>query len=365
MSQTFNPNWYSHTGNTIIDMLQIKSVSFDEFCLNTSNDSKYWNRFIEGAESLTDTAVQDLSNYFETSLQFWWNRENEYLKSKEVIEQTKKSQWLKSLPLIDLKKRNWLEPNENSYQSCLDFFQVDSVSEWHTKYDNIFRESYFRKSESFELDMASFITWYRRGQIISKKVKKSKWNKERLENSLDQIKQLSLKKRPINFIPDLVELLAKCGISLAIEFTPAKCPVSGFTKFVNKNEVMMLLSFRHLSDDHFWFTIFHEIGHLILHDEKQVFSSPVRDKIYNEIEEEANLFAQEALLPSTLNEEVDKLNLEKRSIVRFALSNGISPGILIGQLQHRKRINFSYLNGYKRRYSKSEIKEACYQVYGI
>ncbi|MFX9089566.1 ImmA/IrrE family metallo-endopeptidase, partial [Acinetobacter baumannii] len=31
-------------------------------------------------------------------------------------------------------------------------------------------------------------------------------------------------------------------------------------------KAMVLLSFRHLSDDHFWFTLFHEFAHLLLHN---------------------------------------------------------------------------------------------------
>ena len=114
----------------------------------------------------------------------------------------------------------------------------------------------------------------------------------------------------------------------------------------------MLLSFRHLSDDQFWFSVFHEIAHLLLHPPKlfldgfEMASSPE--------ESEANRFAAETLVPPEHQTEMMALPLDGRAVMRFARKIGIAPGIVVGQLQHRDLFRRNQLNNLKRRYTWTE-----------
>lgn len=122
---------------------------------------------------------------------------------------------------------------------------------------------------------------------------------------------------------------------------------------------MLLLSFRYLSDDHFWFTFFHEAGHIVLHKSNAAFiedNSP--DKNYSNEEKEANIFAGEILIPHELQGELSRLRGNKRNIISFAMKAGVSPGIVVGQMQHRGIIDHKYLNSFKRRYDWNDIASA-------
>ena len=80
---------------------------------------------------------------------------------------------------------------------------------------------------------------------------------------------------------------------------PSGCKVSGATLFPQQDKALLLLSFRYLSDDHFWFSFFHEVGHLLLHGIEKIFLEGV-DEINQNDEEEANKFAAELLIPLSI-----------------------------------------------------------------
>jgi Zn-dependent peptidase ImmA (M78 family) len=117
---------------------------------------------------------------------------------------------------------------------------------------------------------------------------------------------------------------------------------------------MIILSFRHLSDDHFWFTFFHEAGHLLLHGENSTFVDGEEvDK--TEKEKEANAFSSGALVPYDRLDELMNLQSRSLSVIRFAVSIGVSSGIVVGQMQHMGLIGPGQLNHLKRRYDWEQI----------
>jgi Zn-dependent peptidase ImmA (M78 family) len=130
---------------------------------------------------------------------------------------------------------------------------------------------------------------------------------------------------------------------------PSGCHASGSTRFLSETKALLLLSFRHLSDDQFWFTFFHEAAHLLLHGEKRLFIEGLGGPATKE-EEEANEFAGRLLVPSPFRDRLFDLPTNSREVIKFARLLGTSPGIIVGQLQHYRRIEHNQLNGLKRRF---------------
>jgi Zn-dependent peptidase ImmA (M78 family) len=114
-----------------------------------------------------------------------------------------------------------------------------------------------------------------------------------------------------------------------------------------------MLSFRYLSDDHFWFSFFHEAGHLTLHNNKSIFLEG-GDFCTGSEEDEANQFASQQLVPDEYQEEMRNLPVNMRAVVRFARKIGISPGIVVGQLQHLGIFTRRQLNDLKVKFKWAE-----------
>ena len=116
---------------------------------------------------------------------------------------------------------------------------------------------------------------------------------------------------------------------MVIAPTPKGCPVSGITKWINPERALVMLSFRHKSNDHFWFTLFHELAHLLLHGKKLLFLEGWDDGLNPEQEAEADAWASSTLIPPGKVKALGSLGDNRSEIIDFAQSIGIAPGIRI------------------------------------
>src|SRR5689334_2956597 len=120
------------------------------------------------------------------------------------------------------------------------------------------------------------------------------------------------------------------------------------TRFLSPSRALLLLSFRYLSDDHFWFTFFHEAGHLVLHSKKALFLEGGAASTAEE--REANEFSAATLVPPEFQNELERLSVDRHAIRNFAKKIGVSPGIVLGQLQFRGRARRNQLNTLRARF---------------
>lgn len=96
---------------------------------------------------------------------------------------------------------------------------------------------------------------------------------------------------------------------------------------------MIVLSFRHRRNDIFWFTLFHELCHIIRHSKKEVFIDTKDSGISKQLEEEADSFARRTLVPPQFDTALRALATQSEAI-DFARAIGVAPGIVIGRMQH-------------------------------
>jgi Zn-dependent peptidase ImmA (M78 family) len=160
---------------------------------------------------------------------------------------------------------------------------------------------------------------------------------------------LTLKHKPHQFLPPLTELCAKSGVAVSVIRAPQGCRASGATRFISPQKAILQLSFRFLTDDHFWFTFFHEAAHLVLHRHAGLVLEDIAPLSPKE-EQQANDFATDLLIPKKYSVEFAELRADSRQVLRFARKVGVSPGIVVGQMQHRGQIRRDYLNGLKRHF---------------
>lgn len=99
--------------------------------------------------------------------------------------------------------------------------------------------------------------------------------------------------------------------------------------------------------DQFWFTFFHEAGHILLGGKKETFIDLNHTK--GPAEKEADRFAANHLIPAQRATELNRLKSD-RAIEAFAQSVGIAPGIVVGRLQYEKIVRYDQFNGLKVRY---------------
>jgi HTH-type transcriptional regulator / antitoxin HigA len=356
-NQDFQPDWASTPGDTIVDILEERNLSPAEFAHRMGYSIEQVHELLHGRVVITIEIARKLEGAIGGSATFWMLRDSQYrddvARLNRGVQGTGGAEWLHELPLKDMLKFGWLGSVSRSggeLAACLRFFGVNDVETWRESYRDVLEMAAFRTSPTFASQPAAVAAWLRRGEIESESINCETWDAQRFQEILSAIRSLTRRKDPNLFIPELKKRCAECGVAVAIVRAPAGCRASGATRFLSLSKALLLLSFRYLSDDHFWFTFFHEAGHLLLHGKKVLFLEGAGMSSTRE-EEEANDFAARTLVPPEFRAALFRLRADGREVIRFARQIGVSPGIVVGQLQHLKRIRRNQLNNLKRRYS--------------
>ena len=356
-SSDFLPNWASTPGDTIADILRDKQLSLPRFAELMDSTIDHVRELLHGYISITDEIAKKLESILGASAEFWIRREDQYRASILRIKHVEEEKWVKQLPIKDMIGFGWIKDTPNLNLECLKYFQVPDVWTWRRKYDEVMGLTAFRKSQAYHSDPAAVAAWIRQGEIQARGIQCKPWNPEIARHNIPLMRKLTKKKRPEEFLPELTQLCAECGIALSIVRAPKGCSVSGATVWgQSHNNAIIILSFRYRSDDQFWFTFFHEIGHLLLHDRNKMFLEEGEETEHiSKEEKEANDFSAGVLIPEKYSSRLVTMALTKRNLMDFAIEVDITLGILIGQLQHLKRIPPQNLNGYKRKYAWDDI----------
>lgn len=351
----FTPDWVSPPGDTIADALDERGISLVSFAKAAGYTRRQVGALIRGEATITPDTARVLTSTLGGSIEFWISRESQYRGDVRRIEEQSASEnedWLKELPLKDMIRFGWLEPRlseRDRAAACLQFFGTPNVATWRKLHRDVVEQAAYRTSPSFESTPAAVAAWLRRGEIEAQAIDCSRWDSKRFNKTLPELRALSRKKDPQVFLPELMQRCGECGVAVAVVRSPTGCRASGATRFLSPTKALLLLSFRYLSDDHFWFTFFHEAAHLILHSSNNLFLEGDHQVSTHE-EQEANQFAAEVLIPPEFNRAFRQLTADHREIIRFARRVGVSPGIVVGQLQHIGRLRRNQLNPLKRRF---------------
>jgi HTH-type transcriptional regulator / antitoxin HigA len=350
-SHEFRPDWATAPGDTITDILVERNLSVTEFAQRIGQTPEEVRDLLQGRATITIGIARRLERVLGASVEFWMSRDFQYRHDITRLHASEE-QWLTELPVGDMIRFGWLKPvphPSDEIAACLRFFDVPSVSAWRKAYSHLQQMVVFRTSPSFESRPAAVAAWLRWGEIESEAIECGPWDPRRFEQSLLSVRFLTRQKDPSRFIPELRKLCAPGGVAVVVVRAPNGCRASGATYFVSRSKALLLLSFRHLSDDQFWFTFFHEAGHLLLHGDKGLFLEGV-DAPATAEEQEANEFAGCTLVPAEFHAALLDLSVDGREVIRFARRLGVSPGIIVGQLQHYGRIKHNQLSRLKRRF---------------
>jgi HTH-type transcriptional regulator / antitoxin HigA len=353
-SAPFTPDWSSPPGETLADILEERGWSQLEFAERTGYTEKHISLLINGKASITEDTALKLERVIGSTAGFWLSREARYRESiaradeERILE--REGAWLKQLPLKHMLKNGWLRPFESvgaQVAECLRFFEVASVKAWETRYQE--PVAAFRASKKHSIDPAPTAAWLRQGERVASSIKCEPYDRAAFRVALAEIRKLSTEGMPTVFVPKLVELCAKVGVAVVFEPEPPGCPVSGATKWLSPTKALLMLSLRHKSNDHLWFSFFHEAGHILLHGKKMMFID-VEKMLTDEHEDEANRFSRDTLIPPALAIRLLELPPREAEVLSFAKEASIAPGVVVGRMQNEKLLGWNQLNHLKVRY---------------
>lgn len=350
----FNPDYISPPGETLLETLEAIGMSQAELSERIGRPRKTINEIIKGKASITpDTALQ-LERVLGTPAHFWNNRESQYREALACIEEQGRLKnqlnWLKNFPLAEMIKKRWIKgfsDKVSQLEELLKFFGIATPLQWEKLWDE--RGINFRTSSTFQINPYSIAAWLRKGEIEARSIKCKPFDSKAFRSALNHIRTLT-NEPPEVFVSETERLCADSGVTLVFIQELQGTSASGATRWLNNTKALIQLSLRYGSDDHLWFSFFHEAGHILLHSKRATFLE--RDRMdRDDLEHEADKFAADILIPPLkFRQFINSWNHRRESIVNFASEIGISPGIVVGRLQHDKHVPFNHFNDFKRRF---------------
>ena len=347
----FSPDYVVPPGWILEERLEVEGISHAEFARRCGRSPKLISEIISGKAPLEPGTALQFEKVLGVDASIWLGIESEYQLSRarkaEAETAAASAQWVKAFPVRDLVKRGCFQRPESDIDAVsklLAFFRVGSVDAWTARYG--LANVAYRHSPKFRSDEAALATWLRLGEIDAESQECEEYNESRFKHAVRTIRGLT--REPIvEAIQQTERLCNEGGVALVLVQPLPRTALSGAAWWLSPRKAVIQLTARHKTNDHLWFSFFHEAAHILLHSKKGVFVDEANGN-GDEQETEANEWASNILVPRSAWEEFVFTSPCSAQVVRaFAEEQGIAPGIVVGMLQHKELLPWTHLNGLK------------------
>ncbi len=326
-----------HPGESLAEQLEAVNMSQVDLAKRTGLTPKTINEIVQGKNPITpDTAIK-LAAVFGMSPEYWNNKQRRFeetrahLKLQEELE--KEKGFLKTFRVYTQLQEMGFVPatkdQKERVRALLSFFGVSSLDYIHKTHAVA-----FRKSPRESTDHIALAAWLRAGELKGHEIETQPFDKEKLLDAIPRLRTLSIK-TPDVYGGEIRKLLASCGIAVVYMPYFEKTNVHGATRWLSPEKALVQLSLLYHWEDIFWFSLFHELGHIIRHGKKEEFLEFKNgNNTFGEVKErDADDFAQKTLIPEGALDSL-RHNLSLESVRALAEKLQISPSIVAGRVAY-------------------------------
>lgn len=263
-----------------------------------------------------------------------------------------KAEIFKTMPIRDMQKKGWLPKDKNKlFDAIKEFWESSDLKLSLLKE----RTAKFKKSEAFGSRFNAFFaqTWVQKVIIEAKKAKiLANYDKSKLMKLSEKIHLYSIVENGIKLF---VSELKKTGVIFLVIPHLEKTYTDGAAYWIDSNPIIALTG-RYSRVDNFWFSLSHEIGHILKHEDKLKDPTPYfvdslekdAEPEKEEEEKQANDFAYEVLKYDDIhNAFAQNKRISRIEVLQCAQNLQIHPGIIVGYLQRHEMLSYSNLNELK------------------
>lgn len=357
----FYPQVVFHPGETLAEKLEEIGMGSKEFAVRTGKPEKTISMILNGKSGITPDMAVQFESVTKIPAHFWLNSQRNYeeylARQKRNIIIAEAEEWTRKFPLADMIKKGWLLQCKSIAEktaALFSFFKVSTPEAWEAFYFGQQLRTNFRISLAHIGEPYAISAWLRMGEIQSEELDAPIYSETKFKEVLPEIKSL-MAEHPADFFYQMQQLCLSAGVKVVHTPCISKAPINGSTRWLGDNPFIQL-SGRYKRNDIFWFTFFHEAGHIIKHGKKDIFLENVKHAEYDERKEkEADRFAVIWTLSDEEESEIlENDNLSEQDIINFAKKFNTHPAIIIGRLQHKKLLPYTVGKSF---FEKVELSE--------
>ena len=338
-------------GATIREQLQDRGMSQKEFASRTEMTTKHISQLLNGEVRLTPDVAVRLEMVLGVPANFWSNLEAIYrekiIKANAENEMDEDKELSRKFPYNEMAKIGWVPETRRPEERVMNLRRFFEVVRLGLLVENGIPGIAFRRLGETEKGNYALMAWSQKAKLEARSIEVKTINTQKLKKLIPVMRDMTMD-TPEEFCPRLVELLSECGIALV--FLPhIKSSFLHGATFQDGKKIVVGLTVRGKDADRFWFSFFHEIGHIVLGHVGLERGTTEDD------ESKADEFAANTLIPEDNFEEFVSAQGYKsqEAIVSFANKMGIDRGIVVGRLQKEKLRGHDELNNLKTRYAFS------------
>lgn len=337
-------------GATIKEQLLDRGLSQKEFAVRMGMSEKHISKLINGEVQLTPDVAVRLEMVLGVPASFWNKLEATYrekiVKANVENDMDADKELAKKLPYREMSKNSWVPETRDITEKVINlrkFFEVVNLGIIENM--QLSKIACRRLAETEKSDLA-LLAWAQKAKLEARSIDTSLVDLKTLKKSLPEIRSMTTMD-PSDFCPKLIEMLSSCGIALVFLPHIGGSFLHGAT-FYDGNKIVVGLTVRGKDADKFWFSLFHELGHILLGHINQPNGTTEED------ENAADTFAKETLIPTEeFNAFTTQNNFSKEAICAFAKEEHILCGVVVGRLQKEGFINYNCCNDLKTKYTLS------------
>jgi HTH-type transcriptional regulator/antitoxin HigA len=339
----WEPDYAVPPGETLSETLEELGMTQRELAQRTDLTPQTINLIVKGVDPITPDTANRLELVTGVPASLWNNLEKRYQEHRSMQHQRIRLGeyygWIRAMifPVAELRKRGHLpgtQKREIVVESLFRFLGIASPDAWERAYGPAMAA--FRRCKSLKDKPGITTAWLRLAELDAAKVDCEPFSAQRFRQALDFVRTLT-NAEPAEFVPRMRQECAASGVALVFVPEFKGGGINGAARWLSPEKAMIALNNRGKYADIFWFTFFHEAGHILKHGKRQVFIDTGKE--HDEREEEANRFATDLLIPSEKAGSLAALGTALE-IRRFADDVGVNPGIVVGQLAHKGTIPF-------------------------
>ncbi|MCR5826095.1 MAG: HigA family addiction module antidote protein [Oscillospiraceae bacterium] len=334
-------------GATVKEQLNDRGMSQKEFAARMDMSEKHISKLIHGDVQLTPETAVRLEMVLGVPAKFWNHLEAIYrekiVKAEEENAMDADAELVKQIPYSEMANYGWVPKTGEMKEKVVNlrkYFEVVALSLLGD--EQITRIACRRLAITEKSDLA-LMAWAQEARIQARDIQTAPINIKGLTSAMPEIRKMTVL-TPEEFCPRIKNELADCGIALV--FLPhLKGSFLQGASFLDGNKIVVGLTTRGKDADKFWFSLFHELAHVILGHVGRPGGTSEED------ETAANQWSGDMLIPS---EEFERFrtarDYSERGVLQFAKAQEIAPGILVGRMQTEGMIPYSMLNHLKEKY---------------
>lgn len=351
----FCPELLICPGETLKEVLDDRNMSRKELAIRTGVTEKHISKVINGKASITSEFAAALECALQIDAEFWVNLQTNYdiermecfrseTVTAEEIEIAKQLEKIRAYAVKLGLITNTPGKNEKVL-SLRDFARVSNLK----SITQLQHCAAYRISSHTEINPYVLFLWQKLClDLANERKTQIPLDKKKLAASISKIKLLM--HLDINTaVAQLHDILGECGITFCVVKHFSGAPVQGYIEQTEAGGLILCLTIRYAFADIFWFTLFHEIAHILYDDAKQVYFDYTFEN--NEAEVRADKFAGDTLIAPNLYDAFIKNGDFSIQAVRYlAKVANVPTFIVVGRLQKEKRIPYSWHASEKLRY---------------